>query len=112
MRPRGRRCASRRPNNSPVVHDPLQRPAMDASGWHANKTGWLSFFCDVEYFNAGTTASVARAGYKRAGAESMSSDRMSMGHRLAAHALTAGVTLLAVAVLLGGRLGLMRQPPV
>jgi len=42
----------------------------------------------------------------------MSSDRMSMGHTLAAHALTAGVTLLAVAVLLGGRLGLMRQPPV
>src|SRR5271157_4251683 len=110
MRPRGRRCASRRPNNRPVVHDPLQRPAMDASGCRANKTGWLSFFRDVEYLKAGTTASVARAGYKRTGAESMSSDRMSMGHTLAAHALTAGVTLLAVAVLLGGRLGLM-QPP-
>ena len=42
----------------------------------------------------------------------MNSDRMSMRHTLAAHALTAGVTLLAVAVLFGGRLGLMRQPPV
>jgi len=42
----------------------------------------------------------------------MSSDRMSTGRTLAAHALTAGVTLLAVAVLMGGRLGLLRKPPV
>jgi len=37
---------------------------------------------------------------------------MSTGRTLAAHALTAGVTLLAVAVLMGGRLGLLRKPPV
>ncbi len=42
----------------------------------------------------------------------MSSDRMSTGRTLATHALTAGLTLLAVAVLLGGRLGLLRKPPV
>src|SRR5271157_1522606 len=112
MRPRGRRCASRRPNNRPVVHDPLQRPTMDASGCHASKTGWLSFSCDVEYFRAGTTASFARAGYKRTGAASMSSDRTSTRHPLATHALTAGITLLAIAVLFGGRLGLLRKPPV
>ena len=41
----------------------------------------------------------------------MNSDRMSMRHTLAAHALTAGVTLLAMAILFGGRLGLIRQPP-
>ena len=34
-----------------------------------------------------------------------------MRHTLAAHALTAGVTLLAMAILFGGRLGLIRQPP-
>ena len=42
----------------------------------------------------------------------MISDRTSMGHNLAAHVLTVAVTLLAVAVLFGGRLGLMRKPPV
>jgi hypothetical protein len=26
---------------------------MDASGCHANKTGWLSFFRDVEYSRLG-----------------------------------------------------------
>ena len=41
----------------------------------------------------------------------MNSDRMSMRHTLAAHALAAGVTLLAMAILFGGRLGLIRQPP-
>src|SRR5271157_673526 len=111
MRPRGRRCASRRPNNRHSSRS-ASAPRHGRERVPREQDGWLSFFCDVEYFNAGTTASVARAGYKRAGAESMSSDRMSMGHRLAAHALTAGVTLLAVAVLFGGRLGLMRQPPV
>ena len=42
----------------------------------------------------------------------MISDRTSMGHNLAAHVLTVAVTLLAVALLFGGRLGLMRKPPV
>ncbi len=42
----------------------------------------------------------------------MSSDRTSTRHPLATHALTAGITLLAIAVLFGGRLGLLRKPPV
>jgi S1-C subfamily serine protease len=42
----------------------------------------------------------------------MNSDRTSMGRTLAAQAITVGVTLLAVAVLFGGRLGLTCQPPV
>ena len=42
----------------------------------------------------------------------MISDRMSMRHTLAAHSLTVGLTLLVIAIFLGGRLGLMRKPPV
>ncbi len=42
----------------------------------------------------------------------MSSGRMSMRYWLASHALAVAITLLAVAVFFGGRLGLMRRPPL
>src|SRR5262245_33738752 len=42
----------------------------------------------------------------------MSLEKRSIGKTLAAHALTAGLTMLLAVVVLGGRLGLARRPPV
>src|SRR5271166_3070835 len=112
MRAQGPRCESRRPNNRHTSRSAsASAPGHGRERVPREQDGLVVLSPRRRIFQVGTTASVERAGYKRTGAESMNSDRMSMRHTLAAHALTAGVTLLAMAILFGGRLGLIRQPP-
>src|SRR5271165_5049782 len=112
MSAQGPRCESRRPNNRHTSRSAsASAPGHGRERVPREQDGLVVLSPRRRIFQVGTTAPVERAGYKRTGAESMNSDRMSMRHTLAAHALTAGVTLLAMAILFGGRLGLIRQPP-
>src|SRR5271165_2575897 len=110
MRAQGPRCESRRPNSRHSSRS-VSAPGHGRERVSREQDGLVVLSPRRRIFQVGITASVERSGYKRTGAESMNSDRMSMRHTLAAHALTAGVTLLAMAILFGGRLGLIRQPP-
>src|SRR5271165_7135551 len=96
MRAQGPRCESRRPNNRHSSRS-ASAPGHGRERVPREQDGLVVLFPQRRILQVGTTASVERAGYKRTGAESMNSDRMSMRHTLAAHALTAGVTLLAMA---------------